>query len=59
MIHGKTTIGRAFELARVHDSIEEIRTQLKSEGYFQIDAHLSGPQIKKDLRRVIEEQSDR
>ena len=47
------TVGRAFELAPKADSIEEIRKQLKDEGHFQVDAHLSGRQIKKDLRDAM------
>ena len=47
------TIGRAFQLAPEADSIESIRKQLKDEGHFQVDAHLSGRQIKKDLRKAM------
>ena len=47
------TVGRAFELAPQAESIEAIRKQLKDEGHFQVDAHLSGAQIKKDLRRAM------
>lgn len=47
------TIGRAFQLAPEADSIEDIRKQLKEEGHFQVDAHLSGRQIKEDLRNAM------
>ena len=53
MQQSQSTIGRAFQLAPTADSIEDIRKQLKEEGYFQVDAHLSGSQIKKDLRSAI------
>lgn len=53
MQHNQSTIGRAFQLAPDAENIEEIRKQLKDEGYFQVDAHLSGTQIKKDLRRAM------
>ena len=55
MHQGTSTIGRAFQLAKKGVAIDEIRKQLKDEGHFQVDAHLSGRQIKKDLRRVIGE----
>lgn len=56
MNNGIGTIGRAFELAKDSDSIEDIRKQLKDEGHFNVDAHFSGRQIKADLRRAISQQ---
>ncbi|MEN3973134.1 hypothetical protein WJS89_10685 [Sphingomicrobium sp. XHP0235] len=56
MNNGIGTIGRAFELAKDSDSIEDIRKQLKEEGHFNVDAHFSGRQIKADLRRAISQQ---
>ena len=53
MQQSQSTIGRAFQLAPEAENIEDIRKQLKDEGYFQVDAHLSGTQIKKDLRRAM------
>ena len=54
MENGIGTIGRAFELAKEADSLEDIRKQLKEEGHFNVDAHFAGRQIKADLRRAIE-----
>ena len=54
MQYGSGTIGRAFELAKDSDSIDDIRKQLKDEGHFNVDAHFSGRQIKADLRRVMD-----
>ncbi|MCM8556243.1 hypothetical protein [Sphingomicrobium sediminis] len=54
MQHGMGTVGRAFVLAKTATDIEDIRKQLKQEGHFNVDAHLSGAQIKRDLREVME-----
>lgn len=47
------TVERAFQLARQAATIGEIRAQLKREGYFNVDAHLAGGQIRADLKRII------
>ena len=47
-------IERAFELARVSSSIEEIRKVLRREGYSNVDAHLGGASIKADLKKQFE-----
>ena len=44
-------IERAFQLASGATSIDEIRKALRQEGYSNVDAHLSGASIKKDLRK--------
>ena len=54
MQQNTSTIGRAFELARELDDIDEIRKRLKEEGHFHVDAHLSGRTIRKDLRAAID-----
>lgn len=46
-------IARAFELARGSSNVEQIRTQLRKEGYLQVDAHLSGAKIRSDLKKII------
>lgn len=53
----KTTLERAFDLARSggYSSLQDIRRQLKSEGFDQVEAHLAGPAIGKQLRRLCEE----
>lgn len=46
-----STIERAYELARSGrcHSVDEIRTMLIREGYEAVQAHLTGPSIKRDL----------
>ena len=46
-----STVERAYELARSGrcHSVDEIRTMLMREGYEAVQAHLTGPSIKKDL----------
>jgi hypothetical protein len=53
-----TTIERAFELARSGqcDNLPAIVATLKEERHESVDAHLAGPSIRKDLRRVWEAQ---
>ena len=46
-------IERAFQLAQQLANIEEIRAQLRKEGYSSIDAHLMGRKIRSDLTRII------
>jgi hypothetical protein len=42
-------IERAFSLAEKCGSIDEVKQQLKREGYLQVDAHLSGRQIRSEI----------
>lgn len=53
-----TTVERAFELARSGqcDNLPAIVAALKGERHDSVDAHLAGPSIRKDLRRVWEAQ---
>lgn len=46
-------IKRAFDLAEQCGSVDEVRQKLQREGYFHVQAHLSGPQINADLRRRL------
>ncbi len=46
-------IERAFELARSSTTVEEVRNALRREGYSNVDAHLAGPSIRTDLRKLI------
>jgi hypothetical protein len=46
-------IERAFQLAPLCTSREELKLRLKREGYDQIDAHLSGKQIRSDLSKAL------
>ena len=53
----QTTLERAFALARSGDcaSVNDIRLRLKSERFDQVDAHLAGPAIARQLRSLCEE----
>jgi hypothetical protein len=46
-------IERAFQLAQTTADVEQIRQQLRKEGYANVDAHLAGPKIRSDLIKVI------
>lgn len=52
-----TTLERAFELARSGEyaGVNDIRAKLKSEHHDQVEAHLAGPSIKRQLTRLCEE----
>lgn len=45
------TIERAFELAQSGHctTVDDIRRQLKGEGFAQVDAHLAGAMVRKQL----------
>lgn len=51
-----TTIERAFELARVGGcrTLPEMVAILKGEQHDCVEAHLAGPSIRRDLRRLWE-----
>lgn len=55
--HHPNIIARAYELARESESLDDIRKQLSVEGYTQVDAHLQGPKIRSDLKKVMERPS--
>ena len=46
-------IERAFQLARQLTTVDEIRLQLRKEGYSSVDAHLMGRKIRSDLVKII------
>ena len=52
-----TTLERAFDLARSGDyaSVNDIRVQLKRERFDQVEAHLSGHSIGRQLRAICAE----
>jgi hypothetical protein len=56
----KSTLERALELARQSTcrSVEEIRRTLKTEGYSNIEQHLAGASIKKQLTAAISTRSE-
>lgn len=47
------TVERAFQLAKECRSIEEIRVRLRREGYSNVDGHLQGPSIRRDLTKLL------
>lgn len=54
---GTGIIQRAFQLAENSGNLDEIRAKLKSEGYTNVDAHLSGGSIRADLKRIFKKHS--
>jgi len=52
-----STIERAFILARSGDyaSVSDIRLALKRERFDSVEAHLAGPSLGRQLRRLCEE----
>ena len=52
-----STLERAFELARTGEclNLSEIRQRLKRERHDQVDAHLQGHAISRQLRALCEE----
>lgn len=57
MSHSPSTLERAFDLARSGEcaSVADIRLRLKREGHDQVEAHLRGPAISKQLRLLCEQ----
>lgn len=53
--HHPNIIERAYELARESESLDIIKKQLSDEGYTQVDAHLQGPKIRSDLKKLMAE----
>ncbi len=53
----QTTLERAFALARSGScaSVNDIRQQLRAERFDQVDAHLAGPSVSRQLRSLCEE----
>ena len=57
MTSSPTTLERAFALARSGEfsSTAEIRMRLKKERYDQVEEHLRGPSINRQLRQLCEQ----
>jgi hypothetical protein len=55
-MNGPSTLERAFTLARSGEcaNLNDIRAKLKSENHDQVDAHLAGPSIKRQLTKLCE-----
>jgi hypothetical protein len=56
-----TTVERAFELARLgaYTTVPELTAILKREWHESVDAHLAGPSIREDLRRLLKASATR
>lgn len=52
--HHPNIIERAYEIAPRSATLDEVRRQLSQEGYLQVDAHLGGPKIRSDLRKLLQ-----
>jgi hypothetical protein len=46
-------IERAFQIAPECESLAELKRRLIREGYFQVEAHLSGRQIKSQIMPLL------
>lgn len=51
-------IERAYQLASTSADVEQIRQQLRKEGYLNVDAHLAGSKIRSDLIKIIRQSDD-
>ena len=58
-MQGVGLTARAFQLAEQAESLKEIQKALSREGYTWVDAHLSGMQIKRELKSRMRRLSDR
>lgn len=47
------TVERAFQVASEVETLEEVRRQLKREGFAQVEEHLSGGTIQSDLKKLL------
>ncbi len=54
-----SVIERAYELARSGrcHNVAEVSSRLKQERYESVEAHLAGPSIRRELRRICSEAS--
>ena len=55
-MEGVSIIERAYQLAPECDSMEELKRRLMREGYLQVNAHLSGRQIRRDIVPLLNRQ---
>ncbi len=46
-------IERAFELAAESGSVSEVKVKLGREGYFNVQAHLTGREIRRDITQRL------
>lgn len=50
---GENVIERAFQLAPECGSIEELKRKLIREGYYKVEAHLAGKQIRSQISPLL------
>jgi hypothetical protein len=55
-MQGVGIIERAYQLAIECGSVDELQRTLRTEGYFQVEAHLRGPQIRGELARRLKQE---
>jgi hypothetical protein len=51
-----SAVERAFQVAGSCATIDEIRRMLRAEGYAQVDAHLDGRMIRRELKVLLREE---
>ena len=52
-MHNENTVERAFQLAPEAASIDEIKSRLRKEGYSNVEAHLGSPQLRLQLKALL------
>ena len=53
MMEHVNIIERAFQLAAESVSVDEVKRKLRREGYFNVEAHLSGRQIRSEIMQRL------
>ena len=56
----RNTIERAFQLAQSGGvrTVDDLRRELKREGYESVEAHLAGASIRKQLTQILAEAAE-
>ena len=52
-MHRVGTVERAFQIAPESATLDEVKKRLAREGYSNIEAHLTGPQIRRQLTVLL------
>jgi hypothetical protein len=53
-----SVVERAFQVAGSCATIDEIRRMLRAEGFAQVDAHLGGRMIRRELKVLLREEPE-
>lgn len=48
-----SAVERAFAVAASCATLEDIRRTLRQEGYALVDEHLSGPSLRRELKKLL------